>query len=46
MKVTLTPEENAEIRRAVEAAEVHGERYTARIMTTLFADTPRLKAQI
>ncbi|KAL9617405.1 MAG: hypothetical protein Q9160_007809 [Pyrenula sp. 1 TL-2023] len=38
--VELTDEENAEIRRLVEAAEVHGERVPAGFADTLYADTP------
>jgi hypothetical protein len=43
LNVRLSPEENAEIRRAVDAAEVHGERYEARMTSSLLADTPPLK---
>ena len=39
LKIKLTAEENAEIRKAVENAEVHGERYPEAMMATLFADT-------
>ena len=40
LSIKLTPEENAEIRAAVEKAEVHGSRYPEAMMATLFADTP------
>lgn len=39
VNVHLTDEESAEIRKAVEAAEVHGERYPAVFADSLFADT-------
>ena len=42
LDVVLTAEEEAEIRKAVEKAEVHGERYPEG-MGGLFADTPELK---
>ena len=42
MDVKLTKEENAEIRKAVENAEVHGGRYPEAMAVTLFADTPAL----
>ena len=41
--VTVTAAENAEIRKAVENAEVIGQRYPEEMMGTLFADTPALK---
>lgn len=40
--VTLTEEENREIRKAVESAEVHGARYPEAMSAVLFADTPEL----
>ena len=40
--VKLTKEENAEIRKAVENAEVHGGRYPEGMGSALFADTPAL----
>jgi hypothetical protein len=44
LKVELTKEEEQEIRALVENAEVHGERYPAVMMGSLFADTPALNA--
>lgn len=44
MGVVISEEENAEVRRMVEAAEVHGERYPPGLGGNLFADTPPLKA--
>lgn len=43
LDVKLTSSENAEIRKAVESAEVHGQRYPEQMMGALFADTPELK---
>ena len=43
LDVELTSSENAEIRKAVESAEVHGLRYPEQMMGALFADTPELK---
>lgn len=43
LNVKLTSSENAEIRKAVENAEVHGLRYPEQMMGTLFADSPELK---
>lgn len=43
LNVKLTSSENAEIRNAVENAEVHGLRYPEQMMGTLFADSPELK---
>lgn len=43
LEVKLTSSENADIRKAVENAEVHGQRYPEQMMVTLFADTPELK---
>ena len=40
LDVKLTSEEDAEIRTAVEKAEVYGLRYPERMMAALFADTP------
>lgn len=40
--VKLTEEENGEIRKAVESAEVHGTRYPEAMSAALFADTPKL----
>ncbi|KAI9832946.1 MAG: hypothetical protein M1826_000725 [Phylliscum demangeonii] len=40
--IHLTTAELAEIRQAIEAAEVHGERYPEMMMGSLFADTPPL----
>ena len=42
LDVKLTSSENAEIRKAVENAEVHGQRYPEQMMGALFADTPEL----
>lgn len=47
LEVKVSREEEAEIRKAVEGAEVVGERYPAAIMSSksfLFGDTPELKA--
>jgi len=44
LNVKLTKEEEQEIRKLVENAEVHGERYPEMMMGHLFADTPPLKA--
>ena len=43
LNVKLTSSENAEIRKAVENAVTHGERYPAPMMGALFADTVELK---
>lgn len=43
LEVKLTSSENAEIRKAVESAEVHGLRYPEQMSGLLFADTPELK---
>ena len=42
LEVKLTEEEEREIRKVVDAAEVHGERYPEAMMGRLFADTPEL----
>ena len=42
LKVKLTKEEDQEIRKAVEGAEVHGARYPEAMAKTLFGDTPAL----
>ncbi|KAM3072528.1 hypothetical protein ACMFMG_009324 [Clarireedia jacksonii] len=42
LNVTLTGEEEKEIRKAVETAEVHGARYPEGMAGYLFADTPPL----
>ena len=39
-KVHLTPEENAAIRKAVDQAEVHGDRYPEAFAFALLADSP------
>lgn len=44
LDVKLTGEEEKEIRKLVESAEVHGERYPEAMMGRLFADTVPLKA--
>lgn len=43
MKIRLTPEENKEIREAVEAAEIVGDRYPQNMLANLYADTAPLK---
>lgn len=43
LEVRLTDEEKAEVRRVVDEAEVHGERYPALFINTLFGDTPELE---
>ena len=40
LDVKLTSDENTEIRKAIEAAEVHGSRYPEAMMGILFGDTP------
>ena len=42
LDVELTSSENAEIRKAVESAEVHGLRYPEQMAGLLFANTPEL----
>ncbi|KAL8689108.1 MAG: hypothetical protein Q9218_005143 [Villophora microphyllina] len=42
LDVTLSDEENKEIRKAVEGAQVHGIRYPPAMASSLFADTPPL----
>ncbi|EMC97208.1 hypothetical protein BAUCODRAFT_121708 [Baudoinia panamericana UAMH 10762] len=42
LKIKLTAEEEHEIRKACEAAEVHGGRYPEGFASALFADTPAL----
>ena len=42
LDVTLSKEEEQEIRKVVDEAEVHGERYPEGMMGRLFADTPEL----
>ena len=44
LKIELTKEEEAEIRKACEEAEVSGDRYAGVMNTVLFMDTPPLKA--
>ncbi|KAH0566298.1 hypothetical protein GP486_000298 [Trichoglossum hirsutum] len=46
LNVKLTLEEKAVIRLAVDAAEVHGDRYDASMMGSLLADTPPLKTSV
>lgn len=41
--VSLTPEEDQDIRDAIERAEVHGTRVAERLMESLFMDTPPLR---
>ena len=41
LEVNLSKEEEQEIRKVVESAEVHGERYPRAFMDYLFADTPK-----
>lgn len=43
LKVKLTDEEKAEVRRVVDEAQVHGERYPAAFTRALFGDTPKLE---
>ena len=43
LNVEVTSSENVEIRRAVEDAEIHGERYPEALKGTLYADTPELE---
>lgn len=43
LKVKLTSSENAEIRKAVDDAQVHGGRYPEALGLSLFADSPELK---
>ncbi len=43
LNVKVTASENAEIRKAVEGAEVQGQRYPEQMMGRCFADTPELK---
>ena len=43
LNVKITSSENAEIRKAVENAEIHGDRYPEQMMGALFADTVELK---
>ena len=40
LEVQLTPHEEAAIRKAVDNAEVHGDRYPEAMAYGLFADTP------
>lgn len=42
LEVKLTQEEVQEVRDLVESAEVHGTRYPAALLATLFASTPEL----
>ncbi|KAK5116649.1 hypothetical protein LTR62_007323 [Meristemomyces frigidus] len=42
LKIHLTKEEEHEIRKACEAAEVHGGRYAEAMTSALYADTPAL----
>ncbi len=43
LEVKLTDEEKAEVRRVVDEAQVHGERYPANFIRALFGDTPKLE---
>ncbi len=43
MKIKLSTEEEKEMRKACEDAEVHGARYPEAMASALFADTPALK---
>ncbi|RDW91536.1 hypothetical protein BP5796_02701 [Coleophoma crateriformis] len=43
LNVKLSAEEEKQIRSAVDAAEVHGDRYAASMSGALFADTPALE---
>ena len=42
LEVKLTKEEEQEIRKVVDSAEVHGSRYPESFMSRCFADTPEL----
>lgn len=42
LEVKLSDEEKAEVRKEVDEAEVHGERYPAAFIKTCFGDTPEL----
>ena len=42
LNVKLSSSENAEIRKAVESAEVHGQRYPEQMSAKLFGNTPEL----
>ncbi|KAK5171384.1 uncharacterized protein LTR77_004528 [Saxophila tyrrhenica] len=44
LKVKLSKDEEQEIRKACEAAEIHGGRYPEAMSKALFADTPALNA--
>ena len=44
LHIKLTKEENEEIRKTSEAAEVSGGRYPEGFAASLFADTPPLEA--
>lgn len=44
MHLTLSKAEEQEIRKDIEAAEVHGGRYPEGFAAALFADTPPLSA--
>lgn len=44
LKLELSKEEEAEIRKLVDAAEVHGGRYPEAMKDQCFADTPALNA--
>lgn len=44
LDVVISDEENKEIRKAIEGAEVHGIRYPAAMASALFSDTPPLEA--
>jgi hypothetical protein len=44
LKIKITKEEEQEIRKACEAATVHGERYPEGMAKVLYADTPPLNA--
>ncbi len=44
LDVKLTKDEEGEIRKLVDAAEVHGDRYPSATIRALFGDTPALKA--
>ena len=43
LNVKLSKEDNAKIRKAIEAAEVHGARYPEASLKALFVDTVPLK---
>ena len=43
INVQISDSDDAEMRKAIEACEIHGERYPAEFLSNLFADTPPLE---